>query len=140
MARDAFHGAVRRALEREEWVVTHDPLGFTFGRITLMLDLSAERLIAVERGLERIAIEVKSFTGLSPVSEFHTAIGQYRNYLLALELRDPTRKLYLAVPESVFETFFQNDFVRYSLQRNEVNVVVYNPETEVIQSWHEWQA
>jgi XisH protein len=140
MARDIFHEAVRHALEREGWRISADPLTFTFpGKVTLQIDLGAERVLALERGLERIAVEVKTFVGLSQISELHSAIGQYRNYLSALDLRDPHRRLFLAVPVTVFNTFFQLEFVRYTLQRNQVNVLVYDPETEVIVSWHESQ-
>ncbi len=140
MARDVFHEAVRHALEREGWRISADPLTFTFlGKVTLQLDFGAERVLALERGLERIAVEIKTFVGLSQISELHGAIGQYRNYLSALDLRDPNRKLFLAVPVTVFNTFFQLEFVRYTLQRNQVNVLVYDPETEVIVSWHESQ-
>lgn len=140
MARDIFHEAVRHALEGEGWTISADPLTFTFpGKVTLQIDLGAERVLALERGLERIAVEIKTFVGLSQISELHSAIGQYRNYLSALDLRDPNRKLFLAVPVTVFNTFFQLEFVRYTLQRNQVNVLVYDPETEVIVAWHESQ-
>jgi hypothetical protein len=138
MARDIFHDAVRHGLEHDGWTITADPLTFTFpGRVTLQLDLGAERVIALERGTQRIAVEVKSFTALSHINDLHAAIGQYRNYLAALELRDPERTLFLAVPLAVFQSFFQLEFVRYTLRRNQVNVVVYDPETEVIVSWQE---
>ena len=131
---------MRHALEREGWTISADPLTFTFpGKVTLQIDLGAERVLALERGLERIAVEIKTFVGLSQISELHSAIGQYRNYLSALDLRDPNRRLFLAVPVTVFNTFFQLEFVRYTLQRNQVNVLVYDPETEVIVSWHESQ-
>ena len=138
MARDIFHDSVRHALEREGWKISADPLTFTFpGKVTLQIDLGAERVLALERGSERIAVEIKTFVGLSQISELHAAVGQYRNYLSALDLRDPDRTLYLAVPVAVFSTFFQLEFVRYTLQRNQVNVLVYDPEIEVIVSWQE---
>jgi hypothetical protein len=70
------------------------------------------------------------------MSDFHATLGQYQNYQAALELRQPDRVLYLAVPQSLFETFYQNELVRYSLERNHVSVLVYDPEKEVILEWH----
>ncbi|MHC5826264.1 MAG: element excision factor XisH family protein, partial [Nostoc sp.] len=54
-ARDLFHEAVKNALEKEDWVITHDPLKIEFEEVTLKIDLGAERLIAAERAGEKIA-------------------------------------------------------------------------------------
>jgi hypothetical protein len=135
MARDALHNTVRHALEKDGWTITNDPLGFSFDQFNLMLDLGAERVIALERGLEKIAVEVKGFGGSSKITEFHATLGQYQNYQAALELRDPERKLYLAVPLELFATFFQADLVQYTLKRNQVAMIVYDVENEVIVQW-----
>ena len=73
-----------------------------YGTIDVYIDLAAERLIAAEKGNERIAIEVKSFLGPSLVADFHTALGQFLNYRLILDGKDPDRVLYLAVPKPTF--------------------------------------
>ena len=74
-ARDLFHNSVRTALEKEGWTITHDPLPIPYGLIDLYIDLGAERLLAAQRGTERIAVEIKSFLGPSLVNDFHTALG-----------------------------------------------------------------
>lgn len=74
-ARDVFHNAVKMALEKNNWIITHDPLTLEFGLGSLYVDLGAERIIAAERSNERIAVEIKSFLSGSAVSEFHTALG-----------------------------------------------------------------
>jgi hypothetical protein len=135
MARDALHQTVRTALEKDGWTITNDPLGFSFELFNLMLDLGAERVIGLQRGLEKIAVEIKGFGAGSLISEFHATLGQYQNYQSALELRDPERKLYLAVPRELFDTFFQADLVQYSLKRNSVALLVYDVENEVIVQW-----
>ncbi|QTR54850.1 hypothetical protein J9260_07125 [Thiothrix unzii] len=43
-ARDLFHQAVVIALQKEGWVITHDPLAVPIGGIDLYIDLGAERL------------------------------------------------------------------------------------------------
>jgi hypothetical protein len=78
-ARDIFHNAVKIALEKDGWTITHDPLSLEFGLGSLYVDLGAERIIAAERRNEKIAIEIKSFLSGSAVSEFHTALRQYLN-------------------------------------------------------------
>jgi len=48
-ARDIFHQAVKSALQKEGWIITHDPLSITAGGVDLYIDLGAERLLAAER-------------------------------------------------------------------------------------------
>lgn len=101
MAKDLFHDVVKIALQREGWTVTNDPYEIRVGGVEMYIDLGAEKLLAAERGEQRIAVEVKSFIGASNISEFHTAHGQYLDYRYALEEIDPERLLYLAVPALV---------------------------------------
>jgi hypothetical protein len=42
-ARDLFHNAVRNALQKEGWNITHDPLTIKFGKDKLSIDLGAEQ-------------------------------------------------------------------------------------------------
>jgi len=56
--RDIYHQAVRNALSKEGWIITHDPLTVPFGLRRVYLDLGAEQLLAAERGPDRIAVEV----------------------------------------------------------------------------------
>lgn len=134
-ARDRFHDAVRNALIAEGWAITADPLLVHFGGVDLYIDLAAERLIAAERDGRRIAVEIKSFLGPSALSEFHTALGQFLNYRLALNAQDPQRILYLAVPDDVYTAFFLLPFAQASLREHQLRIVVYNPVTEVIVQW-----
>ncbi|MCC6723518.1 MAG: XisH family protein [Saprospiraceae bacterium] len=136
MARkDIYHDAVRVALEKEKWTITDDPLDLTIGEVELFADLGAERVIAAERGNEKIAVEIKSFIGQSPVSEFHKAIGQYENYRLSLEELDPVRELWLAVPEEVWNDFFQRPFIQKAIERYGIQIIVFDPENENLESW-----
>ncbi len=100
------------------------------------IDLGAERLLAAERGEEKIAVEVKSFlVGTSAISEFHTALEQFINYRVALRQKEPQRLLYLAVPNLVYNSFFQLDFPASILQENAVRTVVYDIELAQIIQW-----
>jgi len=101
----------------------------------MQIDLGAERLIAAERGNEKIAVEIKSFTNPSNISEFHTALGQFLNYQVALEEQQPDRKLFLAVPIGTFKTFFTLPFVQTVMTRFQLNLLVYDPANEVISQW-----
>ena len=112
MAKDVFHSAVKNGLEKDGWVITDDPLRIKAGGADMQIDLGAEKVIAAERGEEKIAVEVKSFIGASNISEFHTAVGQFINYRVALEEQQPKRLLYLAVPLGVHRKFFFLPFVQ----------------------------
>ena len=59
-AKDIFHEAVRRSLEKEQWIITNDPLELEWEEVQVKIDLGAERLIAADRGSEKIAVEIKS--------------------------------------------------------------------------------
>jgi predicted RecB family endonuclease len=74
-AKDVFHEAVRKGLEKEGWVITDDPLKLQVGGVEMYVDLGAEKIIAAEKDGKKIAVEIKSFIGPSNISEFHTAIG-----------------------------------------------------------------
>lgn len=134
-ARDRLHAAVRNALLREGWTITHDPLRVTSGRRNLYVDLGAERLLAAEKGSERIAVEVKTFAGPSDVESLEHATGQHVLYRALLATQDPDRRLFLAVPEDVWNTLFQEPLgetaLRFALDR----VLCFDPSEERITRW-----
>jgi hypothetical protein len=134
-ARVLFHEAVKVALQKENWVITNDPLKVEAGGAKFEIDLGAERLLAAERAGEKIAVEIKTFLGDSPITDYHAALGQFLNYRLALELKEPDRTLDMAVPVAIHEAFFQREFLQISVERHQVNRIVYDPVNEVIVQW-----
>lgn len=134
-AKDRFHTVVRKALEKEQWVITDDPLRLDVGGTKFEIDLGAEQLLAAERGTKKIAIEIKTFLSDSPLTDYHAALGQFLNYRLALEISDPTRILYLAVPVGAYETFFRREFAQISIERYQIKQIIYDPIQEVIVQW-----
>ncbi len=78
-AKDLFHDAVRRGLEKDNWHITSDPLELEWEEVKVKIDLAAEQLIAAERDRQKIAVEIKSFISTSAISDFHTALGQFLN-------------------------------------------------------------
>ena len=134
-AKDAFHDAVKQALQKEQWVITDDPLKFKFGNVNFQVDLGAEQLLAAERSGDKIAIDIKSFLNPSAITDFYSALGQFLSYRLALESVEPDRILYLAVPLDAYQTFFQYEFTQTAIQRYQVLIIVYDPANEVIVQW-----
>ena len=134
-ARDKFHYLVRTALENQGWTITHDPYHIDLGFVDFYIDLGAERLIAATRQDEKIAVKIKTFLASSTISEFHTAIGQFINYRIALETDEPERKLYLAVPLNTYKGFFKNLFIQTVVSRNQVPLLVYDIEKQEVAQW-----
>lgn len=138
MARDLFHNAVRIALQKDGWLITHDPYSLRYGVADVYIDLAAEEAIAAEKEGRKIAVEVKSFAGGSTISEFHTALGQFLNYRIAIEVSDePERILYLAVPTDTYQMFLRFEPAKTVVKRYEVRLIVYNPNQEVLEQWIE---
>ncbi|MEH2437554.1 MAG: XisH family protein [Nostoc sp.] len=135
-AKDVFHEVVKKALQKDGWQITHNPLSIGVGGVNVSIDLAAEKLIVAEREGEKIAVEVKSLLEKSSaISEFHTALGQFINYRGALRRRQPERFLYLAVPLTTYKTFFQLDFPQAMIEENQVKMIIYDVEQEVIFKW-----
>ena len=134
-ARDLFHDIVRTALEKDGWVITADPLVLTIGLRSVFVDLGAEKLIAAERGSEKIAVEIKSFLGPSPISDLEVAWGQFFLYARTLQRQEPDRMLYLAVNETVFQTVFAEEAGLLLLEEPGFHLLVFDPITEEIIRW-----
>ncbi len=134
-AQDIFHSTVKRALEKEKWVITADPLKLKFGGINFQVDLAAERLLEAERNGEKIAVEIKSFLNASAITDFYAALGQFLSYQLALSTIEPDRLLYLAIPLDAFDTFFQMEFTQIAIKQYQVPLIIYDPVKEVITQW-----
>jgi hypothetical protein len=135
MAKDKYHNLVKKALVELGWFVTHDPFYIPTLKRKLEVDLGAERIIAAEKGNQKIAVEIKSFVGLSEIHEFYKALGQFNYYQLALEDHQLERILYLAVPTDIFETLFTEPLTIKAIERYNIKIIVYNIKNENIEKW-----
>jgi hypothetical protein len=134
-AKDAFHYVVKTALQKDGWLITHDPYPLQAGTFDLAIDLGAQKVIAAQKqGLE-IAVEIKSFLGPSKISEFYGALGQFITYRAALRNQEPQRILYLAVSSDIYDRLFATVFIRELVEQNQVYLVIYNIDREVIERW-----
>lgn len=133
--RDIYHNAVRRALEKDGWTITHDPFRLDIGEKSLSADLGAERLICAEKGVRKIVVEIKSFVGPSDVRDFEQAIGQYVVYLRILRKSGTDRLLYLAVTQDTFDRIFTIELGQLFLEDQFVRVIAFDEESEVITQW-----
>lgn len=136
-AKDRFHDAVKQALLKDQWVITADPLILKIDKVKFEVDLAAEKVFAAEKAGQKIAVEIKSFLNPSAVADFHSALGQFLNYRLGLQMTEPDRTLYLAIPIDIFESFFQERFTQEAIRQYQVKLIVYEPIQEVIIEWKE---
>lgn len=134
--KDKYHDQVRTALEKDGWTITHDPLNFKIGKKELFIDLGAERLIAAEKGSEKIAVEVKSFLHLSFLAAFYEALGKFILYEEALEIKEPDRVLFLAIPEHIYVNEMEDELlIQKILEHKKILIVVVNIHNETIVKW-----
>ena len=135
-AKDKFHDAVKQALVREGWEITHDPLRIKFGEEDkIQIDLGAEKVLGAQKAGQKIAVEIKSFLSDSAIFDFHLALGQFLNYRLVLEATESERILYLAVPIYAYQSFFYRDLPQAAIKKYGINLIIYDPIKEVNLRW-----
>lgn len=135
-ALDRYHEPVRKALIKDGWTITDDPLQLSVGKRTLSVDLGAERsLIGAERDRQRIAVEIKTFGGASPVADLQQAIGQFVMYRSVLSLAEPGRELYLAVSEEVRDSILSEELGQLMLKEYVDRLFYFSVEREEIIEW-----
>ncbi len=134
-AKDIYHDVVKRALVKDGWVITHDPLRLRWGARDLYVDLGAEQLLAAEQEGKKIAIEIKSFVGPSSVADLEQALGQYVLYYTLLHRIEPQRVLYVAIRESIFNSLFEEPIGEVLLEDKRVQLLVFDPKEEIIIKW-----
>ncbi len=136
-ARDIYHDSIKTALIKDGWTITHDPLFIKYGNTELYVDLGAESVLAAEKGLRKIAVEIKSFVGKSELADFEQALGQYLLYQGILEEIETDRVLYLAVRDRVYLGIFQNAVGRLMSGKHHIKLIVFDWQEKEITLWKE---
>jgi len=80
------------------------------------VDLGAERLLGLEKGGVRIAVEAMSFLGPSEMRNLEEALGQFILYEDILGRVEPDRRLYL-------------------IENGRVRIIVFDAQAEAILRW-----
>ena len=134
-AKDIYHDTVKRALQKDGWIITHDPFPLQIGRKRLSADLGAERLINAEKGTQKIVVEVKSFVGRSDVKDLEQALGQYILYREVLNEMRIDRSLYLAISQPTFNSVFTIELGQVLLKNQIIKLIVFDDKSEAIVQW-----
>ncbi|MEO0458791.1 MAG: element excision factor XisH family protein [Cyanobacteria bacterium P01_A01_bin.114] len=134
-AKDLYHDAVRNALIKDAWNITDDPFKLKIGVRELSVDLGARKLLAAQKGEQKIAVEIKSFINTSPVFDLEQALGQYILYRNILEDKEPERSLYLAIRKATYQEIFSEPIGRLVVNKNALRLLVFSANQEVIDQW-----
>ncbi len=105
--------------------------------VKFYVDLAAEKTIETDGETQKVAIEIKVFGGLSFLNEFEKVVGQYLIYKQFLGHLFPERVLFLAIADNIFEESFSLPSIKAGVARQEIKLLVFNPELEEITKWIE---
>lgn len=133
--RDFLHQIVKNALLKDGWLITHDPFPITFGNRRVYADLGAEKLLAAEKEGQKIVVEVKSFVGLSAISELQKAIGQYAMYRSWLQRTEPDWIIYIALDQIAFADLFEDISGQVLLTDYDLKIMVVDASLGEIVKW-----
>jgi XisH protein len=74
----------------------------------------------------------------SKLHDFYEAKGQYDVYRKGLKWENIEQRLYLAVEESVFNSFFQKSLIKEIVEEDKISLIVYSVPNKEIISWHQY--
>lgn len=92
-------------------------------------------MLAAQRGTEKIAIEVKSFTRPSDMKDLEEAVGQFVLYARLLKRYYPDYTLYLAVNEDTRKRVFEEEAGQTLIEDGIIRLVTFDPTLEAIIQW-----
>lgn len=137
MAKDLIHEAVKRALINDGWDVTHDPFKIELidDDRALEADLGAEKMLAANKGKDKIVVEIKTFGGSSILYKFHEALGQFIDYRDAIEEAGLDRVLYIAVSINTYAEMMEINFIKRRISKYLLKFVIIDIEDQKVERW-----
>lgn len=135
--KDVFHDVVKKALQKEGWQITQDPLIIDVAGQAFSIDLAAEKASEVSQETRKIAVSVKSFVRSTSLLKYQLALVQFLNDREFLKRLEGDRSLYLAVPMQNYRRFLQEESLRNSLNEAQVKTIVFDPIKGKIDHWIE---
>ncbi len=135
MTRDIVHDLVKNALIKDGWRITHDPFPIEFGLRKVYADLGADKLLGAEKGEQKIVVEIKSFLGLSLITELERALGQFVLYKSWLVRSKPDRVLFIALGQDIYDELFRDIAGEVLIEDYALKIIVVDMEREEIVRW-----
>ena len=133
--KDQIHEAVKNALIKDGWTITDDPYRIVYEDTDVYADL---RIVKKQNGdtLHRtLVIEIKGFTGDSPMHNLEGALGQYELYRIYLKNIAPEEKLYLAISDKVYREQFARPSFALIVMEKILPLLVIDTELEEVTQW-----
>ena len=90
-----------------------------------------------ERAGRKIAVEVKSFVSVSPVTDLERALGQYLFYRVLLHSQRGNVPLYLALRTTAYKRVFNSLDGQRLLSELKLSLLLFDETTERITEWIE---
>ena len=138
-AKDIIHDAVKAALVKDGWTITHEPLSVRLSNFRVMIDFAAEKIGVAEKvsGRIAIAVEAKSFVGASVIDDLEKAVGQYKLYEKILAKTEPDRTLYLGISQRTYSDVFDTPAGRLVIAELGIKIVVIDLDSQEVAQWIE---
>lgn len=92
-------------------------------------------MIGAKKGMEEIAVEIKSFSGASEVDQFEDALGQFLVYRPALTKKEPNRILFLSMSKDFYDNLFDDAYFIELADLYDLKRLVYDPISNEIILW-----
>lgn len=133
---DQCEPQIVEALKKAGWQVTHQPFAIKVQRNRSGYIFADLRLENVQSSDPIIVVEIKCFSSTRTIlEEFYQAIGQYLVYRNALESRQSSIPVYLAVPSDAYDNFFRQPLIQSVATDISLRLIVVDLEKEVIIRW-----
>ena len=133
--KDYIHIAVKNALIKDGWIVTDDPYRIEYEEADVYADLRIEKGRDGKEPLRVLVIEIKEFTGASPMHRLEQALGQYQVYRSYLRQIAPAEQLYLAVDKVSYEPLFSRKSFQRIVEDYRLALIVVDVPKEEISQW-----
>ena len=134
-ARDKYHDAVRNALIKDGWTITHDPFHLQWDDKEEYVTTEDERLIAAHKLDQNIAVVIAPCLQPLPDAELERSIDLCAVYRSVLAEQKPDCVLHLALPEEVVKDVFQEPLGRLLIEEGIARIIGFDPVEEKIIQW-----
>lgn len=134
--KDTFHQTVKEALEKDNWVITHDPLFVpTEGGNNFFIDLGSEKIVGIKKEGRQIAVEIKSFDENNPMYDFYEILGQFLIYNIALSEQFLHWELFIAMSKTGYYKLKEAPIFNKAMQQFNMQFIIIDKVSKTIIEW-----